>query len=133
MKSTYILFIALMVMALSGCVQKTHQKTIHFKLDMTKVENPKNVGVRGEFGSNPWNETFYFTDDDANGIYEGTITKHTGQGGIEFKFVSNDDVFELQGQNNRFIMFKYQPESIQYIATFNDPHYIIEILNDRTN
>jgi hypothetical protein len=110
-----------MVVILTGCVQKTHQKTIQFKLDMTKVENPENVGVRGEFGSKPWNETIYFTDDDADGIFEGTVIKQTGQGGIEFKFVNHNDVFELPGQNNRVIEFKYQTETILYDATFNNP------------
>lgn len=121
MKLKTLMHVACIVIILNSCVQKTHQKTIQFKLDMTNTDNPSNVGIRGEFGSNPWNETVYLTDDDEDGIYEGTITKQTGQGSIEFKFVNHHEEFELQGQNNRFIIFKYQPEILIYEAVFNNP------------
>jgi hypothetical protein len=120
MKLTTPLRVAFIAIILNSCVQKTHLKTIQLKLDMTNVENPSDVGLRGEFGSNPWNETVYLADDDGDGIYEGSITKQTGQGSIEFKFVNHHEEFELQGQNNRFIIFKYHPETLIYEAVFNN-------------
>lgn len=114
-----VLVITLLIF--NSCIQKTHQKTIRFKLDMSAIESPSKVGLRGEFGTVPWNETIYLTDSDTDGIYEGELTKQTGQGGMEFKFVHHKDQFELQGQNNRLISFEYKPEIIVYEAMFNNP------------
>lgn len=122
-----ITIVLVILFSLGSCVQKTHQKTILFKLDMRAIENPTNVGVRGEFGTDPWNETLFLTDEDGNGIFEGSITKQTGQSGMEFKFVNNNDQFELSGQANRLISFEYLPESIVYQAKFNDPNAKVTI------
>ena len=124
-----ITIISVILFSLGSCVQKTHQKTILFKLDMSGIENPTNVGVRGEFGSDPWSETLFLTDEDSDGIFEGSITKQTGQSGMEFKFVNNSDQFELSGQANRLISFEYLPETIVYQAKFNDPTAIVDIEN----
>jgi hypothetical protein len=94
---------------------------------MRAIENPSNVGLRGEFGSDPWNETFFLTDEDDDGIFEGSITKQTGQSGMEFKFVNNNDQFELQGEANRLITFEYLPENIVYEAKFNDPNAKVDL------
>lgn len=122
---TLILFSVCLM--LNSCVQKTHEKVIHFTLDMNGIQNPEKVGVRGEFGQNPWNETFYMSDDNNDNIFEGTIIKMTGQGGMDFKFVNKEDEFELEGQANRTIPFKYQPETIYYEAIFNNAEATIKI------
>ncbi|WP_422104135.1 hypothetical protein [Winogradskyella sp.] len=103
-----------------SCVQETHTKTVTFKVDMTGVEHPENVGIRGNFTSNPWNETASLTDDNGDGIYEGTFSQKTAINGIQFKFVNNNE-FELEGQDNRRIQFEYKPETIVYEAVFNNP------------
>lgn len=103
-----------------SCVQETHTKTVTFKIDMRGVENPENVGIRGNFTDNPWNDTAPLTDDNNDGIYEGTFSQKTAVNGIQFKFVNNGE-FELEGQDNRSIQFEYQPETIIYEGIFNNP------------
>ncbi len=107
-----------------SCVQETHTKTITFKVDMTTVENPKNVGVRGSFTSNPWNDTAPLTDEDNDGIYEGTFSQKTAINKVEFKFVNNNSDYELTDLKNRVIEFEYKPEIITYKAVFNDSNFV---------
>ncbi len=75
MKSTLLKFLTFTCFICIGCVQKTHQKTLQFKLDMTALENPAEVGVRGDFGPNPWKETMPLTDADGDVIYDGQLLK----------------------------------------------------------
>ncbi len=104
----------------NACVQQTHLKTVTFQLDMTAIENVSKVGVRGEFTNNPWQETLYMRDDDTNGIFEIVLEQKTANSSVEFKFVNQNDQFELDGQDNRILHFKYQPETIVYKAIFDD-------------
>lgn len=129
MKTLKFVLAALVIVFLSSCVQETHKKTIHFKLDMNAVENPLNVGVRG--GSNPlsWRETLMFTDDNNDGVYEGSIELQSASYDIEFKFVNQHNNFELEDKNNRTITFDYKPETIIYEAIFN----ITEAKTTKTN
>ncbi len=102
-----------------SCVQDTQPKTITIKVDMTGIENPTKVGIRG---ANPlsWNETTFLNDDDGDDIYEETFEIFTANYDVEFKFVNNNDEFELQDQNNRSLTFEYKPETIIYEAIFDD-------------
>jgi len=104
-----------------SCVQETHQKTVTFRVDMTSVPTASNVGVRGSFTANSWNEAAPLTDKNGDGIYEETFSQKTAINAIEFKFVNNND-YELKGQNNRTINFEYKPEAIVYEAVFNNPN-----------
>lgn len=106
---------------LTSCVQETHLKTVTFKVNMNGLETVDKIGVRGPFTDKPWQETIYFTDDDNDGIYQGTITQKTAQNSVEFKFVNQDDQFELKDQGNRRITFEYKPENILYEADFDNP------------
>lgn len=112
-----------------SCVQETHTKTVTFKVDMSTVENPQNVGIRGNFTDNSWSDTVPLTDDNNDGIYEGTFSQKTAVNGIQFKFVNNDE-FELDGQDNRRIVFEYKPETIVYEAIFNNPEGKQKTLNN---
>nr|WP_321234114.1 hypothetical protein [uncultured Psychroserpens sp.] len=103
-----------------SCVQERHLKTITFKLDMRDVENLGNVGIRGDFTSNPWNETVLLSDHNNDSIFEGTFSEKTAANQIQFKFVNQHMVYELQDSDNRIITFKYQPETLVYEAIFND-------------
>ncbi len=117
-------------LSLFNCVQETHLKTIRFKLDMRNETIANKVGVRGNTSPLSWNETFYLTDDNNDSIYEGEIKLNSASYDIEFKFVNQDDSFELQDQPNRSIRFAYKPEIIIYEATFNDSKHInIQKLN----
>lgn len=106
---------------LCSCVQKTHLKTVTFRVNMNSTEHPQDVGIRGNFTSNPWNETIPMTSPNNDGVYEVTIEESTAVNAIEFKFVNTNNDFELKGQDNRTLVFKYQPETLVYEAEFNNP------------
>ena len=108
-----------------ACVQERHLKTVTFKVDMRNVENTENVGIRGNFTEDRWNETILLTDEDNDGIYETTITQETAFNDIQFKFVNQNDNFELKDADNRILKFEYKPEIITYEAIFNSPESII--------
>ena len=113
-----------------SCVQETHTKNVTFRVDMNAVENVGNVGVRGNFTDNPWNETAPLTDDNGDGIYEGTFSQKTAINQIQFKFVNNGSEFELEGSDNRTIEFEYKPENIIYEAVFNNPNGEQSVINN---
>ncbi|WP_157962312.1 hypothetical protein [Winogradskyella aurantiaca] len=119
MKSITHILIIILALSFTNCVQETHLKTVTFKVDMRQVDNPSQVGVRGNFTENSWNDTLLMKDNDADGVNELTIEKKTAINGIEFKFVNAHDQFELKDQNNRSIQFEYKPEMIVYEAVFN--------------
>lgn len=121
MKAIIYLLILLTILIVSSCVQETKPKTIHFKLDMKGVEAISKVGVRGGEKPLSWEETLLLTDDNNDSIYEGTIKLNSASFGIEFKFVNQNDQFELHEQKNRGIKFEYRPETIMYEAVFNNP------------
>ena len=126
MKRLTIVFWIFGALIFSSCVQETHLKTIHFKLDMTSVENPHQVGVKGDFGQQPWKETFPLSDNNHDGIFEGTWTNKTAKNHFQFKFVHQSDQFELTNQNNRVISFEYKPQTFTYEAVFNNPDAILQ-------
>ena len=109
----------LAIFTFTSCVQETHLKTITFKVDMRSIENPTNVGIRGNFTDNPWNDTAPLTDENNDGIYEGTFSQKTAINQIQFKFVNQLTDYELPDSDNRIITFEYKPETIIYEATFN--------------
>ena len=104
---------------LFACVQEEHLKTITFKVDMSNMENIGNVGIRGQFTNPPWQVTLPMTDRDGDGIYELTLSETTAQSSVAFKFVNQDNVFELDCKPNRTIQFEYKPETLEYHAIFN--------------
>lgn len=116
LKFGMLLFVAI----LSSCVQEEHEKQVTLSVDMNGTENVESVGIRGDFLPNKWRETVPMSDNNNDGIYEITFSEKTAVYGIEFKFVKNNDEFELQNQNNRELVFEYKPETIQYIAKFNN-------------
>ena len=116
-KYIYTLFFALL---LACCVQEEYEKTVTVYLDMNGVENVGNVGIRGNFTSPRWNQLIPLTDEDGDGIYTITLTQKTAVYGIEFKFVNQGSEYELKGQPNRELVFEYKPETIEYIAIFNN-------------
>ena len=116
---TYKILMLLLMTVLIACVQKTHTKTVTFKVDMNSVENVSGVGLRGQFTDPPWEITVPMTDEDNDGIYETTVSDKTAQNSVEFKFVNQNDQFELKDKNNRRVEFEYKPETITYQAIFD--------------
>lgn len=116
LRTMTVLFTAILV----GCVQETHTKTVVFKVDMNDVENVGNVGIRGQFTNPPWELTVPMTDENNDGIYETTVSDKTAQNSVEFKFVNQNDQFELKDKNNRTIPLEYKPETITYEAVFDN-------------
>ncbi len=121
MKRIYLLVSTCIALLLGACVQETHLKTVTMRVDMNTVENVGNVGLRGNFTSPPWQETLLLEDPDGDGVYEGTFSQQAANGQISFKFVNQNEQFELPGQDNRSLSFEYKPETIVYTAKFNDP------------
>ncbi len=105
---------------LVSCVQKEHEKTVTFKVDMGQEQNVQNVGLRGRFTNPSWEVTIPMSDENGDGIFEVTLNEMTAQNSVAFKFVKNNDEFELQDLPNRLIRFKYQPEVIIYEGMFDN-------------
>lgn len=117
----YIKFIVMAAITLfASCVQKEHEKTVTFYVDTNGIENVESIAMRGDFLPNQWRENVPLTDENNDGIYEISFTRETAAYGIEFKFVKNGTEFELKDQDNREIVFEYQPEIIEYRTMFND-------------
>lgn len=122
---TYIKIIAIAAITLfASCVQKEHMKTVTFSVDMNGIENVGSVGIKGDFTDQAWRQTIPLSDDDGDGIYEITFNRETAAYGIEFKFVLNEKETELQGQENRELVFEYKPETLVYQTKFNDTENI---------
>ncbi|RZN78352.1 MULTISPECIES: hypothetical protein [unclassified Winogradskyella] len=88
---------------------------------MSTIKNVKTVGVRGSNLPLSWKETLFLDDKNNDGTYKTTLNLNTANYDIEFKFIKNDSIFELEKQNNRNIVFEYKPESIIYKTSFNNP------------
>ncbi|MBO6607436.1 hypothetical protein [Psychroserpens sp.] len=125
MKTLKHTFIILFTLLSLSCVQERHSKTITFKVDMRQIETVNNVGIRGNFTEDSWNETIPMLDNNGDGIYETTITRETAFNAMQFKFVNQESDFELKDADNRILEFEYKPEVITYEAKFNSPESII--------
>ncbi|WP_299228894.1 hypothetical protein [uncultured Psychroserpens sp.] len=113
-----LIYIVLAIMTLN-CVQQTHEKTITVMVNMNGAKKFSEVGIRGTYPLS-WNKTTFLSDTNNDGIYEGAFNINTASHDIEFKFVTNNNEFELENQSNRSIAFEYRPETIVYEAVFND-------------
>lgn len=125
MKILKLILTSIVILLITSCVQETQLKTITVVVDMNAFENVSKVGIRG--GSNPmsWEETMYLSDEDGDGLYETTFEIRSASYDLSFKFVNNNNEFELQDQNNRSIPFDYKPETIIYTTVFNNPQHTI--------
>ena len=105
---------------MASCVQEEHLKTVPFKVNMSQLENVNNVGIRGQFTSPPWEVTVPMKDENNDGIYEVTLSEMTAQSSVDFKFVNQNDQFELECKPNRSLNFEYRPETLEYSALYNN-------------
>jgi len=118
MKKIIILSIIMSFFTFQSCVQKVHIKEITFKVDMNHVSTVENVGIKGNFTNPSWEKIIPLTDENNDGIYEGTFREKTAATTIQFKFV-NQNQYELKDQPNRTLQFEFKPEILTYEATFN--------------
>ena len=114
----FILPIVVIILQISY-VQDTHSKRITFQVDMSKVDSPERVGIRGNTPPLSWDKTYYLKDENKNHIYENTLEFDVAQNTIQFKFVNNNDSFELECTNNRNVTLEYKPQVIEYSAVFD--------------
>jgi hypothetical protein len=127
MKQILSTFALILLYCTTSCVQETHLKSITFKVDMNQVESVGNVGIRGNFTNPSWEQMVPLTDADNDGIYEATISQKTAVNSIRFKFVNQNDQYEMKDQPNRKLEFEYKPQTITYEATFDIPKGAITI------
>ena len=123
LKKSKLPLLLLLPLLLYSCVQETHLKTVTFKVDMNGEDEVENVGIRGSFTPNSWNETVPLSDEDGDGIFEATFSQKTAISQIQFKFV-NRNSYELEGKDNRVLKFAYEPETITYKAIFDNEQEI---------
>ncbi len=102
-----------------ACVQETHRKTITFSVDMRQQTSLEEVGIRGSLSPLSWDQTTYLQDEDNDSIFEVTLDFDTASNQIQFKFVKQDDLFELDCRPNRYILLEYQPETLSYSGRFD--------------
>ncbi|MEL6304392.1 MAG: hypothetical protein AAFQ20_06330 [Bacteroidota bacterium] len=114
-----LIYITLLSLATS-CVQETHLKKVTFKVDATELEGDKNIGIRGNFTPNAWDDVLPLSDDNQDGIFEIELSQKTAASTVAFKFV-NGETIELQGKENRTISFEYREETIVYETQFDNP------------
>ena len=99
-----ILFIVgLLGLITTSCVQKSFKKTVVFTVDVSKIKNIKNVGIRGEKPLD-WNYDTEMEIVKKDSIYSITKTFETGYKFVEVKFTINGD-FELKDMPNRKVVF----------------------------
>ncbi len=112
------LFIVLIAMLTSSCVQKSYKRTVVFTLDVSAIKNIKKVGIRGNDKPLSWNTDIKMKALKKDSLYQIAITGETGYKFTEVKFVVND-TFELQNKENRRVYFDKKKDTTYYKAKFN--------------
>ena len=98
-----LLIVGLLGLITTSCVQKSYKKTVVFTVDVSKIKNIKNVGIRGEKPLD-WNYDTEMKMIKKDSIYTITKTFETGYKFVEVKFTINGD-FELKDMPNRKVVF----------------------------
>lgn len=109
---TFLLFVVL-----TSCVQKTHQKTVVFRLNTTKMGAIKKVGIKGKDKPFSWDYATEMKTIKKDSLYELTKTFETGYTFTEVKFMVNDSL-EFENEDNRRVDFAANDTTI-YKAKFN--------------
>ncbi len=115
----------LLLLSLSACVQERHDKNILISVDMTGTSEFEKVGIRGDLKPLGWQESLLLEDHDKDSIYTAEVIINTASNQLNFKLVLDEDLFELEGKENRIIPFEYKTESLQYITAFDSETFEI--------
>lgn len=116
-KSIAILFCTSIV---TGCVQKSSNKTIVLKLDVKGIKNIQSVGIRGNDKPLSWDYDMELKPVIKDTLYTATFSLVTGYKFTEAKFTVNGQ-YELNNQENRKIFFSDKDTTI-YQAKFDVAH-----------
>ncbi len=111
------IFIILVLVSLTSCVQKSYNRKVTLFLDVSGNKDIKTVGIRGENKPFSWNEDVAMEVVKKDSLYKKTFEINTGRLCTELKFTINGE-FELQDQENRKVYFNENGVTI-YKAKFN--------------
>ncbi len=117
MKKYFIILINLLLLLLSGCVQKSYKRITVVTLSVPNIKDIKRVGIRGQGKPLSWDYDFEMKPIVKDSLYTATITVITGYKFAEIKFTVNGD-FELKEQPNRRVIFS-DKDTTYYNALFN--------------
>lgn len=117
MKNKSVTLLLLLSILVTSCVQKTHKKTVVFRLNTTAINAIKKVGIRGNDKPLSWDYDTELKEIKKDSIYEITTTFETGYQFTEVKFVVNDN-FEFQNEDNRRVLFS-EKDTTYFNAKFN--------------
>ena len=117
MKNSVLMSAILVLMSLTGCVQKSYRQTVVVKLTVRGMTDIKKVGIRGNGKPLSWDYDFEMTPLIKDSLYAATVTTVTGYKFAEIKFTVNG-VFELAEKPNRRVMFSGRDTSF-YNAVYD--------------
>ena len=120
MKTKLAIIALLLSLILTGCVQKTYQKTVVFTLDASEIKNIKTVGIKGNDKPLSWSKSSEMRAIKKDSLYQLTITFETGYSFTEIKFMVNDSL-EFKNKDNRRVNFS-TADTTFYKAKFNYKH-----------
>jgi hypothetical protein len=113
-----------MACAATACVQPAYDHVVVYRVDVSAIPNVTSVGVRGSSEPLSWGNDFTLSPRaDSAGIYEATVTHHSGSRTTEVKFTANG-TFELDGKDNRTVRFtnpNANNDTTIYRVVFNAP------------
>ncbi len=109
MRKLILIFVGLISVVTTSCVQKSYKRTVNFTVNVSKVNNIKSVGIRGEKPLN-WNYDTEMTVVKKDSLYKATVTFETGYKFVEMKFTVNGN-YELKDKPNRKVVFSTDGET----------------------
>lgn len=116
MKTTFKIVLFLILM--TGCVQKASKRIVVVSVDVSKIDNVKSVGIRGNGKPLSWETDLPMHEIVKDSLYRGIINTTTGYLFTECKFTVNGN-FELQNQANRRIIFDNQKDTTKVNFVFD--------------
>jgi hypothetical protein len=120
MKTKLAIIALLLSLILTGCVQKTYQKTVVFTLDASEIKNIKTACIKGNDKPLSWSKNSEMKAIKKDSLYQLTITFETGYTFTEIKFMVNDSL-EFKNKDNRRVNFS-TTDTTFYKAKFNYKH-----------
>lgn len=104
MKHNTALFLLLLAVLPTGCVQKTKLHKVNYLVNVYGLKNIEKVGIRGSDNPLSWDADLEMKPIVKDSLYAVEVIYNTGYNGTELKFTVNG-IFELQNQDNRIIRF----------------------------
>jgi len=115
-----IIGISLLLFALTSCVQKTYKHAVTFEVNMKGVSAFESVGIAGDYEPLNWNSATALEDPDGDSIYSATFTFDIPYDVIEYKYVVDGYLVELEGQDKRKVEVKGK-DAVTVSSVFDQP------------